>query len=194
MKNILALLVLLCLFTQCENPKNEALVIDADIAHFWLAFDRINAERDSTLHLQILEEEFLSKGTPGLAAFRERREYTAESYLNAIYNYPKFWASVRNNMQRSQTFSTVIDAEIDRLKAWYPNLKPAKIYFTVGALMSNGTTMDSLVLIGAETAMADSTAVTEELPERLGSNLRRFFDSNPINDIVLLNVHEYVHT
>lgn len=60
--------------------------------------------------------------------------------------------------------------------------------------MSGGTTMDSLVLIGSEISMTDSTTVTEELPDWLATNLRKHFDTNPIEDIVLLNVHEYVHT
>jgi hypothetical protein len=40
------------------------------------------------------------------------------------------------------------------LKVVYPELRHAKIYFTVGAMRSNGTTLDSMVLIGSEFAMA----------------------------------------
>ncbi|MEZ5043874.1 MAG: hypothetical protein R2828_28515 [Saprospiraceae bacterium] len=178
----------------CMDKTENAIVIDDDIDHFWQAYDKIIATNDSTLQYQLLNELFIEKGTPGLKAFMERRSYTPASYINAINNYPLFWSSIRANTLKSKAYGQDIAFEIKKLKQLYPDLKPAKIYFTIGALMSNGTTMDSLVLIGAESAMADSATVTEELPGRLGENLRKYFDSNPIQHVVLLNVHEYVHT
>ena len=177
-----------------DQRKLNSNVIDDDIVNFWEAYDAITSTQDSVLQSQLLDSLYIQPGTAGLKAFMERKGYTPERYLHAINTYPKFWASIRKNSFRSKAFREEIEVEITKLKAIYPDLKAAKIYFTIGALMSPGTTMDSLVLIGAELALADSNAVTDELPDWLAENLRRYFDSNPIQDVVLLNVHEYVHT
>lgn len=100
---------------------------------------------------------------------------------------------MRPKMAKVKTLGPAIAKGIAQLKDLYPDLRPAKVYFTVGALRTNGTAMDSLVLIGSELAMGDSSTVTEELPSNF-AYLRTYFDSNPIQDIVFLNVHEYVHT
>ena len=83
---------------------------------------------------------------------------------------------------------------IKKLRLIYPELKPANIYFTIGALRTNGTIKDKSVLIGSELAMTDKNTVTDEFPKNLRNARRVYFDSEPINDLVLLNVHEYVHT
>ncbi|MEZ4829817.1 MAG: hypothetical protein R3C61_26570 [Bacteroidia bacterium] len=190
----LRLLILLLLFGCTNQPQPQQTVFNDDIDRFWTAYDKISATADTTQQLEYLHQLYLEPGSPGLKAFMTRREYTAQDYLEAIKNYPSFWASVRENTRRSKEFAAEIESGIAGLRSIYPQLKPAKIYFTIGALMSGGTTLDSLVLIGSEIAMADSTAETHELPEWLGQNLRRYFDTNPIHDVVLLNIHEYVHT
>ena len=194
MKTLVLSLLLVCSLLACKNQNPNSNVITYDIDNFWEAYDKIRATKDSAQQYQYLNSLYIKKGSPGLKAFMQRRNYTADSYIEAINNYPLFWASVRENTFKSKHLAKEINLEINKLKQWYPEMKPAKIYFTIGALMSPGTTMDSLVLIGAETAMADSTAVTNELPDWLASNLRVFFDNNPIQDVVLLNAHEYVHT
>ncbi len=135
-----------------------------------------------------------TQGTPGLHALMERRGYTAESYVRAMREYPRFWTSIRPNTRRANASAREIEASIGRLRALYPSLRPAPIYFTVGALMTGGTTLDSLVLIGSEIALGDHTVVTEELPVRLAASLRAYFDTDPVDDLAFLSVHEYVHT
>lgn len=176
----------------CSTP-NSSLVISSDIDHFWEAYDKIQETSDTSAQKAYLQTLFLDKGTPGLAAIMQARRYTIDSYLDAIHNYPKFWESMRANMAKAKTLGPKIEEGIAAFEKIYPKLKPAKVYFTVGALRTNGTAMDSLVLIGSELALADETAVTEELPSSFGY-LRAYFDSNPIENVVFLNVHEYVHT
>ncbi|MEL7120766.1 MAG: hypothetical protein AAFO07_15045 [Bacteroidota bacterium] len=196
MKNQFYLFFVLFLFFGCsqDDKLENANTINSDIPNFWAAYDKITSTTDSTQQMEYLQTLFLDKGTPGLKAFMEIKNYTPERYLNAINSYPKFWASIRENTYKTDQYSKEIQAEVEKLKTIYPDLKPAKIYFTIGALMSGGTTMDSLVLIGAEIAMGDSSVITDEFPDRLQTSLRAHFDTNPINDVVLLNTHEYVHT
>ena len=187
-----ALLIALPLGAQAQQP--SSVVVTSDIGRFWQAFDAITAAQDSAAQYRLLNELFIDPGTPGLHALMERRAYTPEHYVTAIRTAPRFWASVRDNTLRADDYAGEIERVIGRLRALYPALRPAQIYFTVGALMTGGTTLGDRVLIGSEIALTDSTVVTDELADGLRQNLRRYFDSNPVEDVVLLNAHEYVHT
>jgi hypothetical protein len=192
-RTLIPILALVLACTACQNRSTE-FVSTTDVYRFWEAYDQIVATDDTSNQRTLLRSLYLEPGTPGLNALRERRGYTEDVYLEAIRSYPQFWASVRKNTLRSSELAGGIDAGVAKFKDLYPAMKPAQVYFTIGALYTGGTTLDSLVLIGAELALADSSVVTSELPERLGENLSRFFATNPINDVVLLNVHEFVHT
>ena len=193
MKRILAALLTVCpLVAQAQHT--EPIVVTSDIGRFWQAFDAVSAAPDSAAQYRLLDELFIEPGTPGLRALMERRGYTPEHYVTAITGAPQFWASVRENTFRADDYAGEIEGVVERLRVLYPALRPAQIYFTVGALLTGGTTLGDKVLIGSEIAMADSTVTTDELPDGLRQNLRRHFDSNPVEDVVLLNAHEYVHT
>lgn len=172
----------------------KTTVITTDIDNFWKAYDKISATTDSVKQYSYLNALFIAKGTPGLQAFMETRGYTTQSYIQAINSYPKFWQSVRKNTLKAKWFGREIEAGIQKLKTIYPDLKPAPVYFTIGAMRSGGTVRNGMVLIGSEMALTDKNTVSSELPAETAAGRRVYFDSNPINDVVLLNVHEYVHT
>lgn len=169
-------------------------VVSADVKNFWLAYDKITGTKNSGLQYKYLDSLYFQKATPGLQAIRRVRNYSAEDYINAINNYPQFWASVRKNTQKIGTISRQLEAGIKKLRLSYPDLKPATIYFTIGALRTNGTTLDSLVLIGSELAMTDKNTVSSEFPAEVRAFRKTFFDTDPIHNLVLLNIHEYIHT
>lgn len=169
-------------------------IITSDIDNFWNAYDKIHSTKDTLLQKKYLEDLFLNKGTPGLKAIMEVRNYTPQEYLNAINNYPKFWNSIRKNTLKADKFNLELNEGIEKLRKIYPELKPAKIYFTIGVFRTSGTTLDNIVLIGSEYAMGDKNAVTDEFPENVKTDRQNLFDTNPIENLVLLNVHEYVHT
>jgi hypothetical protein len=189
-----SLLTLLCIFlavniTQGQNSK----IVTTDINNFWSAYDHINSTPDTGKHYEYINELFLNKGTPGLKALMKVRDYTAKSYVDAIHQYPLFWRSIRANTLKAPKFATGIMGGITKLKNLYPELRPATIYFTIGALRTSGTTQKDQILIGSELALADQTSNTTEFSENLG-HLKSFFESKPINSVVFLNVHELVHT
>ena len=186
------LILLLLGFTNLYSQNSEN-VITSDIDNFWLAFDKIKSTKDTLKQAEYITKLFIEKGTPGLKALMEVRDYNSKSYLDAINNYPLFWNSIRENTKKSKELSFEIKSEIEKIKAIYPELKPAKIYFTIGALLSNGTTLNGNVLIGSELALADTNTNISELPPNL-SHLKPFFKSSPIESVVFLNIHEYVHT
>jgi hypothetical protein len=190
----LALLIILLFasnFTVAQKQSNK--VITTDIDNFWIAYDQIIATNDSSKKYEILNRAFISKGTPGLKAMMAARSYTNKSYIDAIQSYPLYWKSIRGAMFEAKNYSKEIAKNIGKLKAIYPALKPAKIYFTLGAFRSGGTITDSLVLIGSEIAMADDKAYTKEF-ESANPNLASFLRTSPVNFLVFTNVHEYVHT
>lgn len=173
---------------------NAQKVFTSDVDNFWTAYDKITQTKDSVLQYKYLNEDYLSKGTEGLKLIREARNYTDKDYINAINSYPKFWNSVRKNTLKSKNLSKDLNKGIKKLRLIYPELKPANIYFTIGALRTNGTIKDGSVLIGSEIAMTDKNTITDEFPENQRNARRLYFDSEPINNLILLNAHEYVHT
>lgn len=194
MKRVLKFLFTVLVLANCNSRHHLSHnVITSDITNFWKAYDKITSTKDSVLQYKYLDSLYFRTGTVGLEGIRQARNYTPKDYINAINNYPKFWTSIRENTLQVSNVSSELESGIEKLKAIYPELKPAKIYFTIGAFRTGGTTIDSLVLIGSEISLADSTVETDEFPENL-SHLKPHFATNPNKHLVFLNVHEYVHT
>lgn len=195
MKPVTFLCLALLLIVGCKTKQPADVSIStADIDHFWHAYDQITATSDTLEQAKYLQELYIDRGSPGLAGIMQVRDYTVSDYLHAIRAYPLFWASIRENTYRTQELVQELSTGVNKLRDVYPQLKPAYIYFTIGALRTNGTALDSLVLIGSELAMADQHTVSTEFPPQSQKGRRAFFDSNPIHQLVLLNMHEYVHT
>lgn len=195
MKKLLSLLTTVMILVSCQTEKKGYKnIVTTDINNFWEAYDKITSTQDSTLQHQYLDSLYFKRGTEGLKAIRQVRNYTAQDYLNTINNYPEFWTSIRGNTLKANQFGSELQDGIEKFRKIYPDLKPAKIYFTIGAFRTNGTTLDSLVLIGSELAMADKHTISTEFPKEEKEDRRTFFDTNPIDNLVLLNIHEYVHT
>ncbi|WP_231491163.1 DUF2268 domain-containing putative Zn-dependent protease [Pedobacter sp. Leaf170] len=183
---------LLAISAFAQAPKQA--IITADIDNFWLAFDKVNNVTDSLKQLEILQAEYVDKGTPGLKAFMEAKSYTTAAWLDCIRKYPKYWASIRAKTYQVKSLTTQFNPYLKKFKQLYPELKSASIYFCIGAMRSGGTTQGDKVLIGAELATGDSEVDISELPQNTKKWLATYFGSNPFKDIVLLNMHEYVHT
>lgn len=191
----LSLIALLILLTDCQLQKpTSGNIITSDIPNFWNAYDQITATKDSALQYTLLHDLYLNKGTDGLKALIRVRNYTPKDYIDAINQYPNFWSSVRSNTLTAQSYSIELEKGISKLRSIYPQLRPAKIYFSIGALRTNGTALNNLVLVGSELAMTDTKTITTDFPTKEAESRRLFFDTNPIKHLSLLNVHEYIHT
>lgn len=193
-RKISALLFLLLIVSCSTRQRKQKNIIADDIVNFWKAYDKITSTKDTILQYAYLDSLYLQKATAGLRAIREVRNYTPEDYITAINNYPKFWNSIRKNTLQVDKYSQELEKGIEKLKEIYPELKPATVYFTIGALRTNGTVLDSLVLIGSELAMTDKNTISSEFSEPLQEARKTFFETNPIDNLVLLNAHEFIHT
>jgi len=188
-----ALLILIALatstFSFCQTPKQQ--FVSTDIDNFWAAYEKIISTTDSTLQYQYLRELYIDQGTEGLKALLDVRHYSDQEFIYAINNYPKFWSSIKLNTLKVQDHYASIEADIAKLRAAYPELKPSIIYFSIGAFRSNGTIQSNKVLIGSEMALSSKDVDVSELPEH-----PKEFNAlhNPIDDLGILCTHEYVHT
>src|SRR5687768_21020 len=192
MKKLLLYLTVLQLavLTASAQPKQQT-VYTIDIDNFWKAYDSARRTNDTLQQQQIIQTLYIDKGTRGLRAFMEARNYTAAGWVNLINKYPKFWNSVRKNTLGVKQYEDQIENSISKLKELYPALKPATMYFTIGGLRSGGTTTEDMVLVGAEIATGNASTVVYEFKDRW---LSEVFRLQQPNNIVPLNIHEYVHT
>lgn len=169
--------------------QNQIIVSD-DIGHFWEAYDSIYSTSDTLKQMQYLKTLFLERASIGQLKMMEARGYTAEEYLQSIKSRPLFWNSLRPNMQNLFKFNEKLKKGVDKLAAIYPALKPSTIYYTIGNFRSPGTGVDSMVLVGSEFALGDSTTITSELPD----HIQNYYKINPATRLEFLTVHEYIHT
>lgn len=195
MKKSSLLLTLFLLSTLAVfGQRRRQQVFFSDIDHFWVAYDSIRTTTDSLKQLRYLNSLYLQQGTAGLKAFQAAKDYTAQDWVTAIRRYPRFWQSIRPNTELAKAGARGIEPYLKKLATLYPSLRPAGMYFTIGALRSAGTTKDSLVLIGAEMATGTPETDISDFPKNMQVFLTRYFKSQPLQNIVVLNVHEYVHT
>ena len=195
MKRNLFSLIIGIILTSCNNTTEQnQSVITSDIYNFWEAYDKITSTKDSVLQYKYLDSLYFQRGTLGLKGIMQARNYTAQEYINVINNYPNFLNSVRNNTLKADSYREEINRGLDKIKKLYPATRPNKIYFTIGALRTGGTYLDSLALIGSEMAFADKNTVASEFPETIRNGRQTYFNQNPIDDVVFLAVQEFVHT
>jgi len=167
---------------------------DDDVARFWTAYDAVRAADTPEAQKAAFQRLYIDAGTPGLTAFMEAKGYTADTYLNAIRSYPAYWDSVRPRAALAAGALTRLEGHPERFKALYPELRPAGIYFEVGALRSAGTTQGDKVLLGVEMATGDGSMDISEMPAGLQRFFTSYFASKPLDNLDLLAVHEVVHT
>jgi hypothetical protein len=189
--SLLLIYTLLILNARSQSLPNTQRVFTSDVDHFWIAYDSVQTTTDSLLQLHFIQTLYIDKGTPGLKAFMDVRDYSAPLWVSLLRQYPKFWKSVRPNTLSVQQRAGEIEASLKTFKQLYPPLSDAKMYFTVGGLRSGGTTKDSMVLIGTEIATGDPTTDVSEFKDKW---LAGVFRNQQLDNIVTLNIHEYVHT
>ncbi len=189
-KYFFALLLNTILFSS-QGQNNQQNIFTTDVTNFWVAFDNIQTTTDSVKKIEFIKSLYIDKGTEGLKAFMKLRNITSELLVSVIQKYPKFWASVRPATLALKEKETTLEANIAKFKKLYPDFKEAKIYFTISALRSGGTTMKDMVLIGSEMAVGN---ITTDVSEFTNKRYENFFKTQKEDNIVQFVIHEYVHT
>jgi hypothetical protein len=166
-------------------------VFTEDIDRFWTAFDSVRNIHEKDKQVEVMKVLYTDKGTDGLNLFMKLRKFDAARLVETINKYPKFWASIRANTFTIKQKMPLIEKHIRDLKLIYPEMRPARIYFTVTAIRAAGTVQDSVVLIGSEIAMGNKTTDVSEFTDK---RLANFFNSQDSDNIIPVVIHEYVHT
>lgn len=170
---IFAFLFLIFALTFTNFAQNTPNIFTTDIDNFWTAYDKIVTTKDNNEQLEFLNKDFIEKASIGQQAMFKARRYQPQEYIDSINKRPEYWNSIRQNTLRARDYANEIATGIEKLRAIYPNLKPANIYFTVGVFRSGGTTSGNNILIGSEIVFG-----REDL----------------MKDLAFTNVHEYIHT
>lgn len=179
--------IALSLATKAQNQK----VFTSDIDHFWTAYDSIQTTTDSLRQLHYIQTLYIDKGSEGLKAFMKARDYTPQLWVKLIRQHPKFWNSIRPNTLAVKGKAAQIEKSIEKLQELYPQLRPARMYFTIGGLRSGGTVSGDMVLIGAEIATGDAQTDVSQFTNKW---LAGVFREQKLDNIIALNIHEFVHT
>jgi hypothetical protein len=172
-------------------PLQSQNVFTSDIDNFWVAYDSVVKVQDVEKQKDIIKSLYIAKGTIGLKKFMVAREYDAEEWVKLINAFPKFWNSIRQNTLEVKNKIVEIEQSIIRFKELYPELKDAKMYFTIGGLRSGGTVAENMVLIGSEIACGIPSTDVSEFKDNW---LRDVFKNQSLENLIYLNIHEYVHT
>lgn len=169
-------------------------LVSGDVDRFWTAYDAVRTTPDPDEQRRLFQTLYLDPGTPGLAAFMAAKGYTIDNWIDAIRRYPRYWETVRPRTALAAEALGRTEAHLERLRALYPGLRPAGVYFEVGALRSAGTTHDDKVIIGVEMATGDDSVDISEMPSGLQRFFQTYFASRPLDNLDLLITHEVVHT
>ncbi len=189
MKQILIIIFSISFITIFSQNSNK--IITSDIDNFWIAFDSIQNTNDYNKKLNFINKLYIQPASKGLQAFMKARNYSDTLYVGLIKDYPKFWNSIRPNTLRIKNKTAELNNAVENLKKLYPELKDAEMYFTIGGLRSGGTVTDHMVLVGAEIATGTSDADVSEFKDNW---LKNVFAKQSPDNIVYLNIHEYIHT
>ncbi len=187
---LLSSIVLSLVFTS-THAQDANKIFTSDIDNFWIAYDSIRQVDDFSAKVEIINRMYINKGTLGLEAFMKTRDYNDTLYIELIDAYPKYWESIRENTLAVKGKSAELNEAVSNFKRLYPELKDAEMYFTIGGLRSGGTVMGNMVLVGVEIATGTPDVDMSEFKDDW---LRSVFARQSLDNVVSINIHEYVHT
>lgn len=160
-----------------KNPDPEKTLITADdVTLFWRAYDlwKNGAKADPARLPEILQKEYLDKGSQGVKDFIPHRIVSAQHLAETILQGRAYYESTRSNDQRIHNALPEIRKDFAELKKLYPDAVFPPLYFVVGAVSSGGTSTEHGLMIGAD-MLSDQNPLL------------------PTTDPVAIVMHELVH-
>lgn len=129
-----------------NRDPNTAKLVTSDIELFWKAYDKATPTND----LIVYRDEYLKKGSPGLASFTELRIGSSCGLLNSISAAPKYYAALRQPSLKIASYQPRIRGSYKKLQEIYPDAVFPDVYFMIGRMNSAGTLTDKALLIGVD--------------------------------------------
>lgn len=179
----------LLLFAAFSSHAQSVQIVTSDVAHYWEAYDQVLASTDSLERIDIMQRLYVDRGSAGLKALMEVRDYTTAELAANVHKYRRYWESIRPHTASLTQDVALLEDYVGRLEAAYPQMQKVPIYFAIGGFRTGGTYQTDKVLLGAEILMAKPGAVIDELPARNQDGLRNYMPFN----IPLIALHEFVH-
>jgi hypothetical protein len=134
-------------YDAAHHDPDRAAIVTSDIDLFWTAYQKMQSSPHPE---EILEDDYLRRGSPGLQDFIFARIHSAADLLQAIQASPKYYAAIQPGTQRIKDFAPQMHASFRKLQQIYPAATFPDIYFLIGRLNTAGTTAPSGLLIGAD--------------------------------------------
>ncbi len=175
------------------EPENKKTVQTADIDHFWAAWDNLKACKTYEDSVQSFEKLYIERATDGFLDFINVRQWSAEEYVEMARNSPKFYNSVRKNTFEVKKAEPLIEEVFQKFKAIYPNFKPFKVCFAIGALRTGGTVSENFVLIGTEITTSTKAVDLSEIKNEAFRTILEG-EEDIVQKIKNMIAHECVHT
>lgn len=162
---------------------DEPRFITSDIQSFWRAYDRATPQNQ----VEVFEREYFKGGTDGLRDFIALRINSADSLVNTINRYRKYYDSIRESTLRVESMRPRFRACFYALKFLYEDAVFPDVYFVIGRMSTGGTTSARGLLIGVEMYGMTPRASEAELTDWHKQVLR------PVEDIPYIGAHELIH-
>ena len=106
----------------------EAEIVYTDVQNFIHAYDLLNVDIDT---IEVLQNEYINKGTPGLKIFIEKYGLSSEKLSLAIKNYPEDYKAINDKLNWLKTQEDSIRKYFEKLKQFIPNCVYPPTYYLV---------------------------------------------------------------
>ena len=134
------------------DPKEAKIVYD-DVTNFITAFKMLESDSDT---IQILQEYYIDKGTPGLKIFIEKYGLTAQNLAVKIRQYPEDYAAIGVKLKWLESRETTIRLYFNKLKIFIPNAVYPPTYYLIGRRRGIGSGSIEGQLISIEKQAVDT--------------------------------------
>ncbi|MCD2260897.1 gliding motility protein GldB-related protein [Psychroserpens luteolus] len=189
-KAVFYLFMMLC-FINCSNSavKNSATLTlhFEDIDNFWKAYDKAKCFKSHADRAEVLQEEYIDKGSKGLQLLIKKDQLTAGDFATFIKD-TIFYNSIRSVTLNAKNDSEKIRKHLKSFERTYPKAQFNDIYFVVGQFKRAGTVIENTMIIEIEKNAVSSMTNSEFL-----FNKDQLKSLNDYASLVPLIVHEQVH-
>ncbi|MAE07546.1 MAG: hypothetical protein CL661_02155 [Bacteroidetes bacterium] len=112
-----------------KNPE-EAKIIYTDVENFIIAYSLLGPDSDT---MNVIQKEYIDKGTAGLFMFIEKYNLSAKKITNALKKYPEHYAAIPERLEWFKTQEKDIHLYFSKLQYFLPHVVFPPTYFLIGA-------------------------------------------------------------
>src|SRR5262249_34539157 len=120
-----------------NHDPDAARLVTSDLDNFLRAQTAANGAVPTA---EVLEREYLDKGSPGLKDFLQRRINSAQNLAHEMAAHPKYYAALGRAAPRVAAMEPALRLSFRKLKELDDDAVFPDVYFLIGALNSGGTT------------------------------------------------------